>query len=291
MNKKLVIYLCAILALCSCSKKDDDLKSDNKPKEPIIIEAKSIKFCKDVLELNPGYKEKLSYTILPENTTNKDVEWKVSDPKIASVCPMGGVSAKAIGECIISVETSNGLKAECKLIVKKRVIPITGIAFPDGKPVLEVGKVERMPLLFTPENTTQREVKFKSSDENILTVEDSGLVTGISPGVAEVTVTTVNGNFSAKAKIEIIEVYHVRKVYITKDCLELKIGESETLRAIVTPRYATNKNVIWKSSNTKIAKVDQDGKVVALAKGKADIIITSEDDKDKTYTCELTVVD
>ena len=116
-------------------------------------------------------------------------------------------------------------------------------------------------------------------------------MTGISPGVAEVTVTTVNGNFSAKAKIEVIEVYHVRKVYITKDCLELKVGESETLRAIVTPRYATNKKVIWESSNTKVAKVDQDGKVVALAKGKADITITSEDDKDKTYTCELTVVD
>ena len=61
-----------------------------------------------------------------------------------------------------------------------------------------------------------------------------------------------------------------------------------TLKATVSPKNATNQKVTWKSSKSKIAKVDKNGKVTALKKGTATITVTTKDGKKKA-TCKVTV--
>lgn len=80
----------------------------------------------------------------------------------------------------------------------------------------------------------------------------------------------------------------VKSVSLDKSELTLAIKETYTLKATVAPSNATNKNVTWKSSNDKIATVDKDGKVTAVAAGKATITVTTEDGS-KTATCAVTV--
>ncbi|WP_455638209.1 Ig-like domain-containing protein [Parabacteroides sp.] len=80
----------------------------------------------------------------------------------------------------------------------------------------------------------------------------------------------------------------VKSVSLDKSELTLAIKGTYTLKATVAPSNATNKNVTWKSSNDKIATVDKDGKVTAVAAGKATITVTTEDGS-KTATCAVTV--
>ena len=81
----------------------------------------------------------------------------------------------------------------------------------------------------------------------------------------------------------------VTGVSLNKNSLSLAIGESETLSATVSPSNATNKNVIWSSSNTSIAQVGQDGTVYARTAGSCTITATSTDGSNKSGTCAVTV--
>ena len=80
----------------------------------------------------------------------------------------------------------------------------------------------------------------------------------------------------------------VESVSLDKSELTLPRQNTYTLKATINPDNATNQKVTWKSSDEKIAKVDANGKVTAVAVGKATITVTTEDGG-KTATCEVTV--
>ncbi len=80
----------------------------------------------------------------------------------------------------------------------------------------------------------------------------------------------------------------VSEVTLNKSSLDLIIGNNETLTATVVPSDATNKNISWSSSDSNVATVDNNGKVVAVSAGTARITVTTVDGQ-KTATCEVTV--
>ena len=97
-----------------------------------------------------------------------------------------------------------------------------------------------------------------------------------APGVCVVTVTD--------------STVHVTGVELSKDSLELNVGESETLKAVVKPENATIQSVTWKSTDETVATVDADGKVKAVAPGTAEIIATTTDGSYEAV-CKVTVTD
>ena len=82
----------------------------------------------------------------------------------------------------------------------------------------------------------------------------------------------------------------VTGVKLNKATLSLEKGKSETLKATISPSNASNKGVTWTSSNSKVATVDKNGKVKAISKGTATIIVKTKD-KGKTAKCTVTVND
>lgn len=80
----------------------------------------------------------------------------------------------------------------------------------------------------------------------------------------------------------------VTSVSLNKSTLDIKVGETATLTATINPTNATNKNVTWKSDNTKIATVDTAGKVTAIKEGTAKITVKTKDGN-HTATCIVTV--
>ena len=234
----------------------------------------------------------LSPTVAPSNATDKSVTWKSSNLKVAKVDEKSGVvTAVAAGTAIITATAVDGSKVTgtCKITVTN---PVTKVTLNKTSASLIKGKTLTLTATVTPTNATNKNVTWKSSNSKVAKVDEkSGVVTAVAAGTAIITATAVDGSkVTATCKITVTNpVVKVTKVTLNKTTASVVKGKTLTLTATVTPTNATNKNVTWKSSNTKIATVDGNGKVTAVAAGTATITCTAKADKSKSATCKITV--
>ena len=127
------------------------------------------------------------------------------------------------------------------------------------------------------ENTTKQNIKWTSSDESIATVNENGTVTALKAGKAVITVMTEDGTFKATCNVTVTdELISVTGVSI-RGSSTVSVGKTIKLTAYIEPTNASNKAVIWKSSNEKVAKVDKFGNVRGLKAGKVKITVTTVD--------------
>ncbi|MDD4237287.1 MAG: NosD domain-containing protein [Desulfotomaculaceae bacterium] len=75
-------------------------------------------------------------------------------------------------------------------------VDVTGVSIAEDDQALEVGQTRQLTAVIEPENATDKDVGWSTSNEAIATVSESGLVTAVSEGTAEITVTTVDGDFT-----------------------------------------------------------------------------------------------
>ena len=122
---------------------------------------------------------------------------------------------------------------------------------------------------------------WSTSDASIATVE-SGVVTAVKVGTA--TITAVSGGKSATCEVT-VEPTPVTSVTLDKASVSLKAGQAVTLTATVQPDDATDKTVIWSTSDASIATVES-GVVTAVKAGTVTITATSGD---ISANCEVTV--
>ena len=175
------------------------------------------------------------------------------------------------------------------------VISVESVSLNSQTGELRVGEQTTLIATITPDNATNKSVTWKSDNTEAATVEN-GVVTAVGEGKANITVTTVDGNKTATCEITVLpeeepepEVINVENVTLNSQNEELKIGDTVTLVATITPSNATNKNVTWSSDNTNVATVNN-GVVRAVGEGKANITVTTVDGN-KTAVCKITVVD
>ena len=226
----------------------------------------------------------LTATITPDNATNKNVSWKSSNTSVATVVD-GTVSALKTGTTIITVATEDGGKtATCNVTVKAKV---ASVSLDKTEITLTEGDTHILTATINPDNATNKNVSWKSSNTSVATVSN-GKVTALKAGTTTITVTTEDGGKTATCNVTVNEkIYSVENISLDKTSAILFEGETLVLTATINPYNATNKNVVWSSSNTSVATV-VDGKVAALKTGTATIIVTTEDGN-KTATCDVTV--
>ncbi len=227
-------------------------------------------------------------TISPPDATNKNVRWWSSKPGTATVDANGKVTAVRVGTATIRVKTEEGNNwAYCKIIVSNTAVAVTGVSLNETSKELKVGDEFTLTATVAPNNATIKNVIWSSSDSTIVTVDANGKVTGVAPGTASITATTEDGAFTATCAVTVSNVA-VTGISLNETSKELKVGEEFTLTATVAPNNATNKNVIWSSSDSTIVTVDANGKVSGVAAGTASITATTEDGG-FTATCAVTV--
>ena len=252
-----------------------------------IIPVTGININRTDIELTEGDVTVLTATISPENATNKNIIWSSSDSSVAKV-DNGKVTATNPGTATITVTSEDGgYKASCKVTVKAKPIPVTGVALDKTSIEIIEGDFTELKAIITPENATNKNVTWSSSDKSVVRVEN-GKVTAINIGMVTITVTTEDGGYKASCKVTVKErVYPVTGVSLNKTSLEITEGDFSELIATVSPSNATNKNVSWSSSDETIATVEH-GKVTAIKPGSATITVTTEDGG-HTATCQVTV--
>ncbi|MEG1622257.1 MAG: Ig-like domain-containing protein [Alistipes sp.] len=247
---KLAILLCATCSLLACSDTEETIL-------PVL------KLNKTTLSLKKGASETLVATLTPAATAPKYI-WSSDNDKVATVTD-GLVQAVGLGKATIKVSTS-GVTASCEVTVSE--IEVTGITLNKNTLALSVEGTETLIATLEPAHAAGT-VSWSSNADAVATVSE-GLVTAIAPGVASIT-ATANG-FSASCEVTVSAI-PVTGISLNKTTLTLKIGETETLIATVTPENAGDKHVSWYSNNVAVATV-ADGLVTAVSSGN--VTITAE---------------
>lgn len=159
------------------------------------------------------------------------------------------------------------------------------------------GKTVTLKVTVNPSNADNKTVIWKSSNTKVATVTQKGVVKGIKPGTAKITVTAKDGSKkSASCKIT-VKAQKATKLTIGKKSVALaKKGQTVKIKATLVPSNTYNKNIKVTVSNKKIVKISSDkitsGKTVtitAVKKGKANIKFIAADGSKKNATCKVTV--
>ena len=172
--------------------------------------------------------------------------------------------------------------------------PILAASIELGQASAEMTEGETLQLTATvlPEDATDKSVTWSTSDENVATVDDSGLVTAVAPGTATITATTADGsNLSASCTVTIEpNIVLATSIELDLDNAEMTEGNTTQLTATVLPEDATDKSVAWSTNDETVATVDGNGLVTAVAPGTAIITATTNDGSDLSASCTVTVV-
>lgn len=237
------------------------------------------------MEVRKGTEFWLYATTSPDNADNPALRWSSSNPDIATVDSVGKVTTLAAGETTITATSvDTGVSATCNVTVLESV---TGISLNITKTAIYKGDKFVLVPTVTPLDATNREVTFTSSDPSIASVDASGIVTGLKGGKAIILATTVERGLVASCEVEVYE--FVTSVKIGDTSGSINYGESRLLSATVSPDSATNRGVIWSSSNNGVIQVSGNGMITAVGYGSAVITAMAADGSgvydQKTFTC------
>lgn len=282
------------------------------------IKVEEISLDKSLIELKEEDTIKLDVTITPESATNKNIIWTSSNEKVSTVDNKGNVKALKAGEVIIKVATEDGQKfAECRIVIKDekeeklepkpeepKEIKVEKVFLDRSLIELEEEDTIKLNTTITPDNATNKNVIWTSSDEKIATIDNEGNIKALKSGEVVIKVATEDGQKFAECKVvvkdekeekpepkpEVPNKVKVEKVFLDKSLIELKEEDTIKLNVTITPDNAINKNVIWTSSDKNIATVDNEGNIKALKAGEVVIKVATED-RQKFAECRIVIKD
>ena len=222
------------------------------------------------LSLTEGGTAQLTATVLPETATNRNVTWSSNAPGVATVNSSGKVTAVSAGTATITVTTADGGKtATCEVTVTAATVPVTGVTLSQTQASLYYNRTPNTLTLtatVAPDNATNRAVTWASSNSTVATVDQNGVVTAVAPGTATITVTTVDGGFTATCAVTVrpdippanpnyrITVEATQGGTVTADPTAAKAGATVTLTPVPDRGYQVG----------SVAVTDRFGEAVAV---------------------------
>lgn len=272
-NNKLFHVLVLVLSLIvsSCSEK-----------EPLHIPVTGITLNPTSVSLVEGETTTVSATISPSNADNQKVIWSSDNSSVATV-NNGTITAVSAGTATITAKADDGGKtATCSVSVKSKSVPVESVSLEKTAITLRVGGTAEVKATISPDNATNKTINWKSSDESIASVKD-GVITGVGLGTCSIT-ATVEGK-TATCTIT-VEATPVESITLDVDKAEVMEGKTIQLSATVLPEDATDKTIVWSSSDESVAKVSGDGLVSAISVGQATITAVSGE---KSASCLISV--
>ncbi|MDO4572798.1 MAG: Ig-like domain-containing protein, partial [Clostridia bacterium] len=183
--------------------------------------------------------------------------------------------------------------ATCTVTIKQGVVA-SQISLNKYGASLAIGGTTQLTATILPTNATTKTVTWTSSDPTIATVSSTGKITAVKAGTCIVTATS-NGSGEADLSAQCtVTVSAVSSGSIGLNALNLTLyhDQSATLVATVYPSNATNKEVTFSSSNSRVATVDaSSGLITAVGNGRATITVTANDGSGATASCLVSVMD
>ncbi len=194
----------------------------------------------------------------------------------------------------VSVSYNNTEYATFDMYIDLEYISVKTITLNKNELSLNVGKTETLQATIKPDNATNKDVIWTSSDSSVASVDESGKVTALKEGVATITVSSKNDkDKEAKCLVQVTsntqDIILVNKIVLSESDFEILNNTSKRITAEVFPTNATNKNISWSSSNTSVAKISSDGTITALSKGETTITAQAQDNSGIKTAIKVTV--
>ncbi len=238
----------------------------------VELESVTIENQDKVLELLKKQSAKLEVIINPENTTiEPTATWTSSDESVATVNENGLVTAVGIGSATITVDYGNGITASRDIEVTE--ITANSISINNIIESMLINDSVELGFTLNPADATD-DVTWISSDENILTVDENGIVTAVGVGTATITVQTTNG-ISDSIEITVTE-KHIKSIDITLGQDTIAEGNCTQLEVTINPADYTDtiESILYTVSNPSIATIDENGLVTGLKAGEVILIVS-----------------
>lgn len=227
-----------------------------------------------------GYVTKIS-------ATGSKLVWKSSNSSVASVDQKGNVMGISTGECYVTATDSKGA---VKTYSVKVIQSVTSVKLNANKISWNVGKSAHFYPTVGPQQATNTNVTYTSSNTDVATVTDKGLLTAVAPGTCTIVCRSEeNQSKYDTCTVTVKSSVTVEKVDIKQGSAYLMIGSSKVLTNTVSPANATSKKITWSSTDPKVATVNSIGVVTAKSVGKCKIIAKATDGSGKSDSCTIVV--
>ncbi len=225
--------------------------------------------------------------IMPEYSTDT-IAFISDNTNVVTVSDTGKVYGKAYGTANVTALSESGILKTVKVTVVK---PATSITLNKAGLELAANTSEKLTATLSASDSNDV-IEWSSDNEAVAMVDKDGNVTGISQGSATITAKAKFGNKTATCLVTVVasgaEIVDVTGVELSPATKDVPLGNAYTLKAIISPENATNKNVVWTSSNTNVATVEN-GVVTAKSLGTTTITVKTLSGN-YTAICKITVV-
>ena len=222
----------------------------------------------------------MSASVQPENASNRNIVWSVTDENVLNVTDNGKVYAVGSGTAAVKATSEDGnYSAEFWFNVPDESYPVKGVSINMNAATIYMGEegIQLSASVF-PSYANNKDVVWSSEDESIAKVDQNGHVMPVSEGYTTVKVTTAENAFTASCEIAVRPV-RTRVESIHFENTEINVGLYGTveLMPVITPADATDKSITWTTSNKTVATVSRNGVVTALNLGVAEITAVTND--------------
>lgn len=153
---------------------------------------------------------------------------------------------------------------------------------------LQKGERKQLQVTISPEEASDHKVIYSSSNPNVATIDDKGVIHALTSGTTTITVKAQEN--SVQSSIEINVFSPVTGISIDQTELYMPVGDNFKINAYIEPEDANNPNIIYKSDNEDIASINESGIITAVTEGETIISAISEENESIKSTCKLIVV-
>lgn len=231
-----------------------------------------------------GDRFKPDVAIVPENALNRNYTLKSLDERVAALDDEGFVVLKSYGKARIQATTEDGGYSDiCEFDVYEHTVEIRLEA---EQARVRTGGRLTLAAVAQPEGKTDGRLVWSSSDGSVASVDEEGVVSGKSKGEAVITVTAVDGGYTAACRVRVYQ--PVTELRMDNRSMTVDTGEDRQLTATILPYDADNKNIVWSSDNPDVADINGKGVVTGVKAGQTVVRATSEDEGISDY-CVVTV--
>ena len=226
-----------------------------------------------VLVLQVKKSLQLQAKIGPQSVKNKRFTLSADNAEVVKT-GANSVTGLKPGEAVLTVASQQ----DPSVTVQYRVLviqPVTRITVSAPAKSVAVGETMALTAAYSPENASMKEVTWSSANENIATVDENGVVTGVKRGNARITAVARDGS-KMRANISVAVTQSAEQITLDKQEITVDAGKSAMLKATVLPKDTSDKTVVWSSSDESVATVNRQGRVTGVALGDCEIICASK---------------